>query len=424
MSVNMMKRALGFLVAAVVLAASNTSVAGTVEFWSFLDPKGDDIRGRTLKQVLDKFEAANPNIEVNTTVFAWNQLSPTLLRAARARQVPDAVMMYSPLMGVHIAAGSLLPLNDYVKTWPDERVKDTVMFKSSEDKAGNIYGLPWEMRVFGFLYRTDLFEKADMAVPQNLVELGEAVGKIAKSEDVSGFGFGFGLAEATGTMEWFIPTAVGMGAKVLNEDGTAAFVSPEMEKLLIWVRDQAEKTGALSQNIAMMGSEEIQQIMVAGRLMVVPKGTHRVSTMREQSGLDEKLGWMPYPSFEEGGRTPAMVTGWNVVIPKHAKNPEDAWKLIDYWTGPEAQLLQAQAAGYLPMRNSVSKDPAFNDEAFEYIKRALEHASGGTMDFNWPENTALLYKTLAAMMQEVLINKVSPREGLEKAENEYNKAIR
>ena len=56
----------------------------TIELWTFLDPTQDNVRSKALKHVLDTFEAANPGITVKTSVIQWQEISPQLLRGARA----------------------------------------------------------------------------------------------------------------------------------------------------------------------------------------------------------------------------------------------------------------------------------------------------------------------------------------------------
>jgi multiple sugar transport system substrate-binding protein len=136
----------------------------TIELWSFLDPVQDNARSKALKHVIDTFETANPSIKVKTSVIQWQEISPQLLRAARAGRVPDVVMIFSPQLQMQIAAGTLAPLDDRLAKMPDR--SDLVVLSEGKDRKGATYAVPWEMRVSGIMYRKDLLEKQGCRCPR------------------------------------------------------------------------------------------------------------------------------------------------------------------------------------------------------------------------------------------------------------------
>ena len=70
--------------------------AADVTLWSFLDPAADGARSEALRDVIATFEAANPGTTVKTNVVEWDQIVPSLMRAAQAGSTPDIAMAYSP----------------------------------------------------------------------------------------------------------------------------------------------------------------------------------------------------------------------------------------------------------------------------------------------------------------------------------------
>jgi multiple sugar transport system substrate-binding protein len=92
------------------LARPASAQATTIELWSFIDPAGRGSRPEAMGHVIRTFEAANPGTRVRTNVIQWTELGPQLLRASRAGQVPDVVMLYSPYMSPQVAANTLQPL--------------------------------------------------------------------------------------------------------------------------------------------------------------------------------------------------------------------------------------------------------------------------------------------------------------------------
>jgi ABC-type glycerol-3-phosphate transport system substrate-binding protein len=392
----------------------------TIELWSFLDPAGDNVRSRALKHVLDTFEAANPGIKVKTSVIQWQEISPQLLRGARAGRVPDVTMLFSPNLGVHLAAGTLEPLDADLAKLQDR--EDLIVLPAGKDKAGKVHAVPWEMRVTGIMYRKDLLDKAGVEPPRTLTELGDISAKLG-AQNLIGFGVGFNPAQPTAAMEWFIPTAIGMGAKVLKADGTADFASPEMVRLAEYTADLVKRR-VIPQDVALLGDNDVQQYAESGRTLFLVKATHRFQFIRDKSGISEGYQMMAFPTFEPGKPAPAIVQSWSLAIPKASRSKEAAFKLIQHWTSAEMQAHQAEKAGYLPVRRSVSDLPAFKDSKNAHLGWALNYAAEHPLAFDWPENTEVLYATLARAIEQVVTGKTGAKEALLAAEQAYNKTVK
>lgn len=388
----------------------------TIELWSFIDPAQDNVRSRTLKYVLDTFEAANPDVKVRTSVVQWQEISPQLLRAARAGRSPDVVMLFSPTLGVHAAAGTLQPLDRYLSTLSETERGDLITLAAAKGPGAVTLALPWEMRVTGFVYRKDLFEQAGIAVPRTLPELADAAGKLGQDGRI-GFGIGFNPAQPTPAADWVVSTLVGMGAKVLNPDGSAAFVSPEAERLLGFLHELVHKRKVLPVDVALLGETDVQQLSESGRSAIQLSSTQRLEVIRSKSKLGAAYQMMTPPTFDPQKPAPAVVHGWHVAVPKTSRNADAAWKLIAHWTSPTVQQHQMREAGYLPVRRSVTAGAEGLDPS---IRWALDYAAEHPLGFEWPENPELLASTVARAVSEVLTDRAAPADALAQAQRSYN----
>jgi multiple sugar transport system substrate-binding protein len=411
-----------FVMMGFVLALSGTAFAQTtIELWSNLSRGDKNVRTRTLDHVMTTFEAANPGIKVNVVHVKWSEISPMLLRAARANKTPDVSMMFSPLLPIPVAAKVLLPLDKYLAKWSKDKLDDIVIFPAAKDKAGKIYGLPLELRVTGIMHRKDILDKAGVATPRTLIELAETAKKLSGKGWV-GIGIGFSPTKPDAGMDWFVPTLVGLGGKPLNKDGTANFKTPEMRKLVGWIHDLVHKYKVLPLDVALLGDNEVQTFAEAKMLVFLPKMTHRLKFIRNKSGLGEAYQMMNALTFDPNRPAPAFVQGWNLTIPRASKHPDIAWKLIEHWTSSEMQLYQGKTAGYIPVRKSVAGDPVFEKSA--HIQWALKYAGQYPLDFAWPENYFVLYTNLAKLVSNVVSNRMSFDEAAAAAEQAYNNEIK
>jgi ABC-type glycerol-3-phosphate transport system substrate-binding protein len=125
----------GFLMSVGPVLAQTTELT----MWTFIDPAGTNVRSKSLAQVLKTFEAKNPAIKVKPNVIEWTQISPSLLRASQARQVPDLVMLYSPFVAGHVAAGTITPLDELLAK--DGR-DNYVIFPEGIDAQGHVFAVP------------------------------------------------------------------------------------------------------------------------------------------------------------------------------------------------------------------------------------------------------------------------------------------
>src|SRR3569832_421431 len=142
--------------------------------------------------------------------------------------------------------------------------------------------------------------------------------------------------------------------------------------------------------------------------------------MRAKLPQDAKHDFMPVPLMNGDGVQPVFVEGWNLGIPVNAKEPELAWKLVELWTSPEIQIMQAKVAGYLPMRKSAALkvDPYAPNTA--HIKPLLDLIGSNAMNFKWPINTDALQEALGIAVSYVIADKQSPEDALREAEKPYN----
>lgn len=406
------------LVGTLFLSAARSALAQsptTIELWSFIDPAADNVRSKALRHVLETFEAANPSIKVKTSVIQWQEISPQLLRGARAGRGPDVAMLFSPTLGVHLAAGTLQPLDERRAAMPDR--DDIVVLPAARDKEGRTYAVPWEMRVTGILYRKDLLDAAGLPVPKTLPELADAAAAFARDGRV-GFGIGFNPAQPTPATDWLVTTLVGMGAKVLNEDGSAAFASPQAERLLGFLHALVHDRKALPLDVALLAETEVQGVSEAGRSLLQLSSTQRLEVIRTKSKLGQAYQMMAPPTFDSARPAPAVVHGWHLAIPKTSKNVDAAWTLVRHWASPEMQAFQMKAAGYLPIRQSIAAGA--RDGGDPTMAWALEYAAAHPLRFDWPENPEPMNAALARAVADVLTNRAKPADALAQAERAFN----
>ena len=66
------------------------------------------------------------------------------------------------------------------------------------------------------------------------------------------------------------------------------------------------------------------------------------------------MTFIPVP--EEGAESATWAGGWSVVIPQGAKNPEGAWRFMQYFAGEPGQRIYTTETAHLPTINALLED--------------------------------------------------------------------
>jgi multiple sugar transport system substrate-binding protein len=86
--------------------------------------------------------------------------------------------------------------------------------------------------------------------------------------------------------------------------------------------------------------------------------------------LDYGITLMPVP--EEGGESATWAGGWSVVIPQGAKNPEGAWRFMQYMAGEQGQRTYTTETAHLPTISRMLEDAElFGDEHHLFFAQQL-----------------------------------------------------
>jgi multiple sugar transport system substrate-binding protein len=149
---------------------------------------------------------------------------------------------------------------------------------------------------------------------------------------------------------------------------------------------------------------------VSGKSALSWVGHWMYTTYKEKFGDD--LLVVPLPDFGEGVKT--AQGSWQWAVGSNAKDPDAAWKWIEYTLQPEQQKLIADASGAIPARRSVADaDPKFRPggDLALYVE---QHEQG----ISQPRPTTPAYVTVSDAFNQAIqdiIDGSDVRQALDKA---------
>ena len=392
----------------------------TLRYWDLVDPSmAGDPRSAALRQSIAEFEKANPGVKVEVETLPWPQISPMLLQASAAKKAPDVVRVLSWDLPKHVAAGDLVPLDQYADA---EYRKDWLLGWDTLKFDGRKMAIPFEYRSPAMYLRTD-YLKGDP--PRQWADL-VAEAHRHRNQTPYGLSLGFGRAAmATGLTEPLVSYLADAGLKVFNPDGTIGFDNPRGYQVFDRLADLV-RTGAVPRTNLTYQYEDVYQSVKAGSSALAFLGTHRANAVRADSGLSpDRLRTLPLPNmFGKEDAAPAHVSGWTLAVPTDAHNPALSWKFIEYMTRASTQARQVRMTGELPTRASPYQDKWFSSAEGREKKQWADwfQHNGVQVDYgeHWSQFGQLCSDTITLMV----LRGTSAEDAVHSLAAKYNELVR
>ena len=275
-------------------ASSSGPVKLTMWWWGDQEAAG---MKNFVADSVQKYEAAHPNITIDTVLQSTDNLMPNFTAAAKAKQGPDIEYRWGGIWNLQDAwDGNLAAVSDYI---PQDELSHYL--NASEDTSGGkVWTAPWYVQPsFPVLYRKDILKNAGVAVPTNWDEFLAACDTLNSK----------GITPIAGGVKdgWFggwLYSIMGSQSLTSIDDlkeavvGDKKFTDPEFAA---WWSKLQEMIDHKCWNDD-IGSQELyqaQQTWVDGKsAMTISAGTE-VGNFVKQVGID-KVGVMAMPAYGDG----------------------------------------------------------------------------------------------------------------------------
>jgi len=390
-----------------------------IVYWDLIKPADGTPRGDALAQNIQRFQSKYPDIRVRAETLPGPDIDPRLVQGAAAQNTPDVARVYNYFLPVHVGAGSIQPVDSFAEKMDKT---DWLLPWGSTAFDGKKYALPYEYRFFTLLYRKDILDKAGVQVPTTWDEVCRVAGKL-NSPQVMGYGFGLSKASfASALLEWSENMVATAGGQFFDERGRAIVNNPAARKFFQTIGDLADKCKASGKAVVEFTYNEIHEGLRAGTIAMAGLGTHRYDAIRA-GGAADNLGWAPPPSYEKGKPAPVFVLGWTLVMGKYAKHPDAAWKLMEFMTSPDTQLIVAKA-GELPTRKSTYKDAWFKTPGAKAKVEWSEYLAKNGRAGRYPTGWFDFSQILAEGAQSIVLKGVGAEQAWREVADRYNRTLK
>ena len=372
----------------------------------------------TFKRINKAFEKAHPNVTVKMITEGFTQLTTTLNLQLSGSNVPDVTQVNQGYesMGILVKGGLLRPLDEYaskfgwLKRQPQTLLADGMFTPDGKNfGSGNLYGISATGDVVGVYYNKSKLVQLGLSVPTSFSEFENALA-IAKSAGEIPIAFG-DLDKSPGIHDFQAVQNV-LASKTYQNDfvfniGNLSFATAPNEAAAATVQDWSRK-GYFSPGFLDLGYNTwVSGGFGHGQGVFCITGNWFNSTLAPIMGSNLGFFLMPEP----GAGEPSVATGsgglpWS--IPSKAAHPDLAAEYIDFMTGPEAALMLLEN-GDLPsyaLSSAVAPSGTAAADVIAAWKQLIDNDNFVPF-LDW--STTTLYNTLAADVQVLLANRMTPR---------------
>jgi multiple sugar transport system substrate-binding protein len=306
----------------------------------------------------DQFQELHPNITVDFQGVPAEEMTDRLTTQIAGGNPPDTAFVDQSAVVDFASRNALLDLGPYVEKSVAVKRDDYVgAFLEAVLWDDKMYGLPYDGETTGLFYRKDLFEAAGIAAPPKTWEELEAAAKALTTEDKYGY-----IMFAPEAAYYWYPYLWQNGGELLSEDGKTILFNSDAGK------EAAEFYVGLAQysppDFLNSNSYDGRVAFATGQVGMYVAGAWFASVMQaEYPEINDLWGAAPLPQKK---RCATTIAGDALVIPAQSKNPDAAWKWIEFLSAPQNMARWAlgtpEAPGsLLPPRKSLLDDPAVFD---------------------------------------------------------------
>ena len=324
----------------ILLAIGTACAPPPREGITFLTMKPD--QREVWEEAFERFRAAHPDIPLHVEIAprSSTQYHDLLSQKLKNRDPSvDVFMMDVTWPPEFASAGWARPLDDWFP--PEDRADYLPGPLEANTFLGRIYGVPSRIDAGMLYYRRDLLDRYGFSAPQTWPELVEQAETILAAERVrqpSLVGYSTQFKQYEGLVCNLLEYFWGNGGNVLDEQGRVVLDSPENIAALQFVCDMISKDKITPPGIKTYKEDESLQAFRAGKAVFLRNWPYVWGlTQRPREQLLGKVGMVPMPHSDGYPRSAATLGGWNIMLSKYTRHPEEAWKFAQFITSEDSQ---------------------------------------------------------------------------------------
>jgi len=375
--------------------------AADIRFVTWRDTQG------FLDRLIAEFEAQNPDLKILRDVgpHSSTEFHDLLAQKFKNRDRAMDVFFMDVIWPAEFAsAGWALPLDRFFPRDAQKQFLPAAI--RANTYGGAIYGVPLFIDAGLLYYRKDLLQKYHFPAPRTWPELVEQAKTIVAGEKDAG------LTGFSGQFKQYEGLVCDMMEYILSNNGalwdearlSGALRSAAAEEAVRFVRDRI--IGEISHRGVLAYQEpESLALFSEGRAVFHRNWPYAWAEANDgsKSKIAGRVGMTPLPAFS-GGASAAALGGWQLGISRYSRQPELAWRFVEFMTRAETQKRVALWTGRGMAREAVYRDAEVL-EKYPQFRTQLEISTRAV-----PRPSTPVYVPLSNIMQRYFSAAISARD--------------
>ncbi len=367
-----------------------------------------------INEALDAFIKENPNIKVEATFVPYEALEQKILVGGGSY---DVMLIDAPWTAKFAKANLLQDVTNRVSDTDRADIFDGALSAMrSEDK---LYGMPWLNDVKYLFYNKEMLDKAGItSVPQTWDEL-IAASKILKEKKIVEYPIVWSWKQAEALSVDYTMIASSFGGEFVKE-GKPTIPTPENVQALTFMQ-QSIKNGLTNPSSIEYLEEDVRGVFSSGKAAFALNWTYMYDMLNDpkESKVVGQIGITTVPGTAK--KSSATTNGgMGLAISSKSKNPDEAWKFIQFLSSKDFQKKHAKSA--LPIWKSLFNDStviATNPQLIEVSKKQYENIVNRAQ-VPWYGQFST---ELQVSIHKALLEKVTPQKALDDLQAKVMKDI-
>jgi putative chitobiose transport system substrate-binding protein len=389
-----------------------------IKFWTMqLKPQFTQY----FNEINSSFEKDRQGVQISWVDVPWSAMESKILTAVSAKTAPDVVNLNPGFASQLATRNAWVDLNEKIPPEIKKQYLPKIWQASTIDNQS--FGIPWYLTTRVTIYNQDLLTKAGVSKPPaNYEELAKVARQVKEKTGKYAFFITFVPEDSAEALE----SMVQMGVKLVDEQGKAAFNTPEgITAFRYWVDLYQQKL--LPPEVLTQGHRQAVDLYQSGETAILASGAEFLKTISTNSPDIAKVSAAaPQITGKTGKKNVAVM---NLVIPRDTQKPDEALQYALYVTNTKNQLAFAKAANVLP---------STTDAVAQYIKdleqqgqatpveqaRKVSAAQLNDAEVLIPamKNTKQLQKAIYENLQAAMLGEKTVEQAVKDAEVEWNQS--
>jgi multiple sugar transport system substrate-binding protein len=296
---------------------------------------------QTNKDIVDEWNAANPDIQVEYIQGDWGSVGDQLTTSFQGGKAPDLFHFYDTGIQPYARQAYLLDLDGKLSESFVSDIRDASWQNVSFPGLEGVWGVPFLQEPTVVIANKAILDEAGIDVPAadepwTWDEYQQVAAQLSGDTDGDGSQDRFGAAMplANGGTGRFIPLAPAFGASYFNDEGTALEWGAAEAELPTRIHDMLHSDQSMSLDVLGLGPADLLPAFFEGRYATIMVGAY----LRQQiiEGAPEGFEWVVLPTLV--GETQEQSNGAQTIsISEQTEHPEEAVKFLEFLLNPENQ---------------------------------------------------------------------------------------